>query len=266
LTATGAAVVAAPRFTEAMERAHRQLTHLDGIFLSTGLATPTAVEAIRTLAHDRRFALTPIVLVVRPNDNLLADRVAEVDRRVGRVFEVTDGQEAQVELARQLVERRNEIAARFGHHDLPPEVSLQLALEAAAAIQTIGLNRSPVLDTRAAEAALIAALTQPSEELRIACCNALAFINSPPAQQAIAAVALSVEQSPSLRKAAFSALAESGRRYGNRLEPPAVEKLLDQAIGIQDLDLRTAASQAMGALNLRGRPVAGVILEYSKGQ
>ncbi len=266
LKATGASVVAAARFSDAMERAHRELTHLDGIFLSTTMQTPTVVEAVRTLAQDRRFALTPIVLIVGPNDNLLADRVAEVDRRVGRAFEVADGQTAYADLAKQLVARRDEIAGRFGHADLPAETSLHLALEAAHTLRLVALNRSSALDVRQAEPALSAALAQPSEELRIACCDALAAIDSATAQRAIGGVALNAEQTPTLRMAAFDALAESGRRFGNQLEPAVVKQLLEQAIGLPDLDLRTAASQAMGALNLSGRVVADVILQYSQGQ
>jgi HEAT repeat protein len=265
LSQGGATVVAAGRFTDALDQAHRQLTRLDGVFLSTGLLTPTALEAVRTLGADRRFALTPIVLIVRANDNLMADQIAQADRRIGRVFEVKDGG-GPGDLAGQMVARRDEIAGRFGHKELSPEVSLQLALEAAHVLRTVAINRSPVLDPRPAQAALISALAQPSEELRIASSAALALINSGPAQRAIADVALAADQTPTMRKAAFSALAESGRRFGNLLEAPTVKKLLEEAIGEPNLELRTSASQALGALNLPGRSVSDVILTYTRGQ
>lgn len=265
LSQGGATVVSAGRFTDALDQAHRQLTRLDGVFLSTGLLTPTVIDAVKTLGADKRFALTPIVLMVRANDNLMADRVAEADRRIGRVFEVKEGA-APADFAAQLVARRDEIATRFGHKELSPELSLNLALEAAVALRTVAINRSPVLDPRPAEAALISALAQPSEDLRMASSAALALINSGPAQRAIADVALAAEQTPTMRKMAFSALAESGRRFGNLLEAPTVKKLIEEAIGEPNLELRTSASQALGGLNLPGRSVSDVILTYTKGQ
>src|SRR4029079_13691174 len=124
-------------------------SHLDGVFLSTTLQAPTVVDAVRTLAADKQFALTPIVLIVGEKDNLLADRVSQVDRRVGRVFAVKDG---AADLAPQLVKKRDDIASRFGHRELSTEVSLQLALESARRLRTVAINRSPILDVRPAEA------------------------------------------------------------------------------------------------------------------
>ncbi len=253
-------VVSAERFSEALDGAHKQLTHLDGIFLSTDMDRPTVVEAVRTLADDRRFSLTPVVLIVQQNDDLVADRVNESDRRVGRVYAVTNGEGSQAKLAEQLLARGKEIAPKFGHHELPPELSTSLALEAARTLRTIAVNRSPVLDIRGAEASLISALGHPSEELRIAAAEALALIDSAGAQRAIAVVALGADQTESLRKAAFASLAESARRFGSKLEDTAVQKLIEQAVTEPNLALRTAASQALGAMNLPGKPVAEIIL------
>lgn len=258
LTTAGATVVAAGSFNAALDQARRSMTHLDGIFLATDVDRPTSVEAIRALAGDPRFALTPVVLLVKSNDNLKADRAAEIDSRVGRVFYV--GESAEAKLTEQLLARRNQVAVKYGQRDLSPELSLSLSLEAAGALRSISVNRSPVLDSRGAEGALAAALASPSEELRVAAAAALSLINSPPAQRAIAAIALSGDQTESLRKAAFGSLAESARRFGSLLEPAATQKLIEQAVGEPNLALRTAASQALGAMSLSGKPVAQIIV------
>ncbi|HOX31656.1 MAG TPA: hypothetical protein PLB91_04955, partial [Spirochaetales bacterium] len=101
--------------------------------------------------------------------------------------------------SRKLV-RLAEAAPRFGSREIPEELGLQLALQAARTLHQIAVNRSPVYDIAGAEAALVAALANPSEELRTAAASALAQINSAAAQSAIAAVALSPDQTETLRK------------------------------------------------------------------
>ena len=58
--------------------------------------------------------------------------------------------------------------------------------------------------------------------------------------------------------AAFGALADSGRHFGSRLEAATLEVLGRQVLSLPDLVLRTAASQALGALNPPGTSVADV--------
>ena len=134
-------------------------------------------------------------------------------------------------------------AAKYGHVPFTPEVSLALALDAAATLRGMAAHNSGVFDLGIAEQPLIKALSHPSEELRIASLRVLALLDSQAAQRAIAAVALNLEASPSLRMAAFAALADSGRHFGSCLEPAILEVLVRQAASLPDLVLRTAASR-----------------------
>ncbi len=253
----GATVFAAERFGDAMEAAHRKVSHVDGIFITSDIQRPNPVEAVRALAGDSQFALAPVVMVVKPDGTMMIERVAAADKRVGTVLMTADNAGG---VAEQLLARRGELATEFGGRELSPEVSVALALESARTLRDIAVNRSPVFDIAGAESSLILALAHPSEELRIASAGALALIDSAPAQRAIATVALNPQQTETLRTAAYGALAESARRFGSKLEPPAMEKLFNAATTDPNLPLRTAASQALGAMNPPGRPVADIIL------
>jgi hypothetical protein len=256
----GGFVVAADRLGTALDQAHRKVTHLDGIFLATDMRDPTAVEAVRQLASDRSFSLTPIVLIVKGGGGAVAaDAVAAVDKRVGRVFVTADAQN----LAEQLVARDNEIAPKYGQRELSPELALSLAMEAANTLRLVAVNRSPVFEIAGAEPSMILALGSPSEELRVAAAGALALVNSASAQRAIGSVALAAEQTETMRKAAFSALADSARRFGPKLEGPAMQKLVEVATKEPNLSLRTSASQALGAMNLPGKTSAEILLSDS---
>jgi len=128
-------------------------------------------------------------------------------------------------------------------------------------LRDIAISGRTVFDVAVAEEALIAGLDHPSEPLRIACAFVLARLSTKQAQQAIAAVALSSEQSETLRKAAYAALADSARQYGSKLDRSMTAKLMELAFGDPNLALRTAASRALGALNLPGERAADIILQ-----
>jgi hypothetical protein len=108
--------------------------------------------------------------------------------------------------------------------------------------------------------------THASEEVRIATTRALAQLNTPTSQAAIAAVALSDKQTPTLRIATFASLAESAQLLGNRLNEALTKELIAQARSEPNLDLRTAASKALGAtINMPAELAVEAILNGPKG-
>ncbi|MBI4581557.1 MAG: HEAT repeat domain-containing protein, partial [Planctomycetes bacterium] len=141
------------------------------------------------------------------------------------------------------------------------------ALEATRALQRIAAKESRVFDPAVAEPALVTALNHhASEEVRIAAGRVLALLNTPTAQTAIAAVALAAEQTATLRMAAFGSLAESARYLGNRLNEQTTKELIKAATSEPNLDLRTAASQALGStINMPAELAVEAILGGARG-
>ena len=258
-----AEVVAADRLEAALIEAHRKLNRLDGIFLASDIQRPGPAEAVAALSADETFGLAPVVLYVKEGGMPAADRVAEADGRVGRVMVVT-GDPSRKPLAEQLLTRLQEVAPRYAYRPVEPEECLDLALQAAAVLRQMAIARPRVFDLGRACRASIAALAHPAEELRIAAAGVLALLDDAEAQAAIARAALDAGQSGRMRRVAYGALAESARHFGVRLDAVSVEMLVEQSISQPDLELRTAAGQALGAMNLPGPSAAQIILKQSR--
>ena len=249
LTGGGAQVLIAASVQDGMAAVEKSGGWLDGVFLASDLRRPVVIEALRELGRAPRTALVPAVVYVKAGDILVADDLAEADRRAGRVLVSGDDAGPLVE---QLLARKNEVAVRYGHREMNAEEGLTLALQAAQTLEGMAAAAPGRFDVRTIEPALVEALSHPAQELRVAVVGVLAVLDTPGAQTAIAKVALSEEQNADLRAAAFAGLAESAKRFGSRLDDAAMKALVAQAMGLADLRLRTAASQAVGAMNTSG--------------
>lgn len=261
LSRTPAEVVAAVELSTALTNARETFTHLDGIFLASDLQQPAVTEALTRLHNDERFALTPVVVYIKEGDNLVAAQVAERAPRAGRLLMPGEQGAAADAVATMLIEKLEAVAPRYGYQPLDAKLAAELALEAADVLGTLALRRDDVFDVRVAEPALIQALVHPSEALPLAAIDVLALLDTPQAQQAVATVALDADQSATLRTAAYAALAASARQFGSHLEPTTVETLIERAFNEPDLALRTAASQALGAIDLPDELAARLIIQ-----
>lgn len=256
----GAVVIATDRLETAMARAHQERTHLDGIFLASDMHQPSLTDAVRTLHKDLRFALTPVVVYAKAGGAPLLAHLPEVDPRVGQVT-TGDGTEIDADFAELLLKRNAEVAPAYGFRPLDENASVELAEEALKAMRGLIENRNPVLDVRVAEPALEAALSHPSEPIRILVVQVLGGLDVADAQKAVAATALDESATKELRMAAMASLAESARRFGPKLDAADMDKLTSQAFTGEDLELRTAASAALGAMNPRADDAADIILK-----
>jgi HEAT repeat protein len=183
------------------------------------------------------------------------------DKRIGRVLALSEDDKPDPELADNLLEKLPQVAEKFGYQELLPELRLELAMESASVLELIAAGASYVYDVRVAEPALIQVLIHPSEELRIKALQVLSLLDTDVAQRAIAKVALSSEQTESLRLKSFGTLADSARRFGSHLDQATIDVLTELALGEPDLIMRTAAGKALGALNLPSRRAADIILQ-----
>jgi len=258
---SGAVLVLADRLGPALNQARRELTHLDGIFLASDMKQPTVAEAVRDLAKDERFCLTPVIVLVKENQTTVLDRIDKSDRRVGSIFVLTTSDKStDPKIVEQMLAKLEQVTVRCGLHPLSPESKLSLALQAAQAVQGMAQSQSAVFNAQSALPALVETLRTASvEELRAAAAAALAWMPAPQAQQAIAGVALAAQEIESLRITTFGLLADSARRFGGQLDESLMSRLMEQATGEPNLTLRTAASKAMGAMNPSVKQILPII-------
>ncbi len=139
------------------------------------------------------------------------------------------------------------------------------ALRAAKVMLEIAQTRNPVLDLSAAQNALIAATKDKRVEIQMLAGQILAYLNTPEAQQAIAAMAMAESNSQDIRVTAFGSLAVSAKVNGNKLDDAAINALY-ALVSSKDIDpgLRAAAAAAYGALNLPSQKVKTLILDQAR--
>ncbi|HUU82000.1 MAG TPA: HEAT repeat domain-containing protein [Phycisphaerae bacterium] len=253
----GAQVVTEADFYKAIDRARSELDWVSAFVLAVDIDAPGIAVAVDSLRRESAFAGTAIIVLARPAGSPAADDLAS---RADNI-EAIDATAERDEIA----DRLDAIRASTGQAVLDADAALELAFEAASTLQRIANAGATVLDCRVAEPALIAALSADDEELRLRCTSVLALLPTVTAQQAIADLALNVDQTESLRMAAFSSLADSAKTIGNRLDDARVQALLSAAREEPDLTMRTAASQALGALNLSDNQASEIIRSYSPG-
>jgi hypothetical protein len=139
------------------------------------------------------------------------------------------------------------------------------SLRAAQVMLKIALTRNPVLDLSIAQDALIAATKNKRMEIQMLAGQTLAYLNTPVAQQAIAAMAMAEANSKDIRISAFVSLAVSAKNNGCKLDDAAINALYG-LVSSKEIDpgLRAAAAAAYGALNLPSQKVKTLILDQAK--
>lgn len=266
LRASGMDAVAGGDLYAAIQAARDQgVAHFDMILLAADIGSPDLLKAAAELRSDFITAATPIVVYSKPGTTALSQRAARsytgVSVLIGEAVEGGTPEEATT----ALIEAYRRGAATLGIVDLTEELALSLSLEAADVVRLLAVSRSTVLDYSAAEGALITVLGGRAEVLRIRAAAALAMINSSSAQEAIAEAAVNEQNSQSMRVAAFASLAESARTHGSKLGPATIDRVVALTLDGKDLVIRTAASQALGALNLESNRASEIIRAQSRG-
>ena len=139
------------------------------------------------------------------------------------------------------------------------------ALRAAQAMLKLAQTRNAVINLSGAQNALIDATKDTRAEIRILAGEILAYLTSPDAQRAIAAMALAEGNPKDIRISAFNSLAVSAKFNANLLDNDMINAIYT-LLGSKDADpqLRSAAAAAYGAFNLPSQKVKDLILDQSK--
>ena len=139
------------------------------------------------------------------------------------------------------------------------------SLRAAKAMLKVAQTRNRVLDLSIAENALVEATKDKRAEIQMLAGQVLAYLTTPAAQQAIAAMALSETNSKEVRLAAFGSLADSARHNASLLDDQTIAGIYS-LVGSKDIDaaLRSAAAVAYGSLNLPSQKVKDLILDQAR--
>lgn len=165
-----------------------------------------------------------------------------------------------------IVQNLSAAILREGTDTLGDDAARQYALRAVNAMYKLALVRNRIVDLSAALPALVTVTRQSDDtEMQTLAAQVLAYLESPEAQRAVAAMALSDQNDVDIRISAFQSLAQSAKVNANLLQTEQVEQIYS-LVSSTDADpaLRAAAAGAYGALNLPSEQVKKLILDQSR--
>ena len=146
-----------------------------------------------------------------------------------------------------------------------PEMAQNYALRAVSAMYKLALVRNKIVGMSTALPALIEVTQQSSPQMRVLAAQVLAYLESPEAQRAIAAMSMDEQNDNAVRVVAFGSLALSAKINANLLLTDQVDAIYSLVSSTEaDANLRAAAASAYGALNLPSEQVKSLILDQSK--
>ena len=151
----------------------------------------------------------------------------------------------------------------MGANGWSEDIAENYAVRSAQAMLSLAQSRNPVLDLSAAQPALESATND--KRIQVLAGQVLAYINSPGAQRAIAAMALETSNDPDVRISAFHSLANSAKLNANMLPDETIDAIYALIKSNEtEPELRSSAAAAYGALNLPSRKVKDLILDQAK--
>lgn len=178
----GAEVVVDSDFFKALDRVRTEFQQLSGVYVATDLAEPNVTEALGRMRNEFRFAKSPVVLLVKPSQDVFAEEFSRRDEYVDRVDAAADESSVRAALDR--------VRGRTGQTPLSPDLTASIALQSAETLRRIAIDGRSVFNVADAAPALLGALAAPDEKLRTTAASVLALIPAPAAQRGIAHVAL----------------------------------------------------------------------------
>ena len=164
----------------------------------------------------------------------------------------------------QLVAAINKARTRAGAPALDEKVSEAYAQRAAQLLERLAISRGQVLDVSVASPALMRALEDPRPEIAKSTAGVLGLINSKEAQNALASKALDEKTANDLKIACLKGTSRSAKFFGNQLDPNLIDSLQKVVETAQDAQVKNAAAEAMGALNLPPERAKNLITNQSQ--
>jgi hypothetical protein len=138
------------------------------------------------------------------------------------------------------------------------------ARHAADLLAKLAIVRSPAFDMAAAQDGTLRALDDTRPEIAQAAGRVLANLDSVAAQNGLAAKAIDTNTPAEVRVSLFKSLATSAKFFGNRLDSTKISDIEQIVAQEKNADIRAAAAESRGALNLPADQARTLILAQSK--
>ena len=158
----------------------------------------------------------------------------------------------------------DEARARGGSLPLDPANASKYATRAADLLSKIAINHSPVYDVSIAQPLLLSALDDPRPEIVKDAATVLSLINSQEIQPSLLLKASTDATPDDLKIALYKALSTNARNFGKHLDDDQVAIVQKVVASAPNLDVRTAAGEARGALDLPAEQAKKLIIDQAR--
>jgi hypothetical protein len=140
----------------------------------------------------------------------------------------------------------------------------EYATRAAQLLLKIGISRSQVYDLMPAKASILSSLADARPDIIKLGGGCAAFLNDRDAQSGLLAASSEEKAADDVKISLYKSLALSAKLWGNLLDQPGVQNLEKVVAGATNLEVRSAAAEARGALNLPADQAKTLVVEQSK--
>lgn len=217
-----------------------ELNLVPGVDLIVTAVQPDTVMRINSdTTDDYKTGAVPILaLLTKEQQVRLGNAMGENDKRISSALFSEDAKDLKAAVQAATIAGQGKA--------LTAEESTDFALTALKLLREVAID-SNVFNVMEAQPALIQALSDKRDDVKVAAAGVLSLINSEQAQRAIAEAALSMEGD--LQLSLLGSLAESATYFGNMLNAGETDALL-KLVESSDGKLAIAAARVHGALNL----------------
>jgi len=228
------------------------------------------VEALATTAGDKSLFYQvggeqPLMQALSFDNKMVRYSAAIAVASAGPTEGFTESKLVVKNLAEALAEKPQAAGGAAGVGMWSEQIASSYALRAAKAALNLAQTRNKAIKLSGALTALINATNDTRAEIKTLAAQTLAYLESPDAQRAIAAMALNNDNALEVRVSAFESLATSAKLNANML----IDQMVDGIYALISSDqtdpaLRSAAAAAYGALNLPSQKAKDLILDQAK--
>jgi hypothetical protein len=153
---------------------------------------------------------------------------------------------------------------RAGGLPIDEKVATHYALRSADLLERLAINRNQVLDLAVAQSAVLAGLDDARPDIIKAVGRVLANVDYKPAQIGLLTKILDEKTPDEMKIDLLNDLASNARLFGNKLQPAQSQSLTKLVATAATPEVRSAAAEAHGALNLPADQVKTLILQQAK--
>jgi hypothetical protein len=158
----------------------------------------------------------------------------------------------------------DEARTKSGSLPVDADIATQYATRAGDLMRDIAISRGQVYDLAAAKTALLASLSDARPAIVMLGGSVLGLLNDRDAQTGLLQTAQDEKTADDVKISLYRSLATSAKFFGNLLDGTQIDSLQKTVSATPNLEVRSAAAEAHGALNLPADQAKSLILEQSR--